>query len=207
MALGYVLVESMRPGSRLDGLPLTLTKIERYPVRDPTPEQPSVWTTVEFEFPEEEAGRLADALAEVLEEKGGWYSHFNVSRETFVAAVPTRRQDGSGSGSPSFGATADAARSADAAAPAPPPPSTTSSRAQHTHTCSSTPRTCRQRASPATTGTAPSSAPTTAPTASSSPTSSRWWKSRRPRSSSFAASSSDGTSVTRYRESPEPGSA
>jgi hypothetical protein len=84
VALGYVLVESMRLGSGLEGLPLTLTKIERYPVRNATPEQPSVWTTVEFQFPEEEAGRLADALADVLEEKGGWYSHFNVNGETFV---------------------------------------------------------------------------------------------------------------------------
>jgi hypothetical protein len=84
MALGYVLVESMRPGTRLEGLPLTLKKIERYPVRYATPDQPSVWTTVEFEFPEEEAGRLAEALAGVLDEHGGWYSHFNVNRETFV---------------------------------------------------------------------------------------------------------------------------
>jgi hypothetical protein len=84
VALGYVLVESMRLGSGLEGLPLTLTKIERYPVRNATPEQPSVWTTVEFQFPEEEAGRLADALADGLEEKGGWYSHFNVNGETFV---------------------------------------------------------------------------------------------------------------------------
>ena len=67
MALGYVLVESMRPGTRLEGLPLTLTKIERYPVRDPAPEQPAVWTTVEFEFADEDAGRLADALAAVLD--------------------------------------------------------------------------------------------------------------------------------------------
>jgi hypothetical protein len=84
MALGYVLVESMRPGTRLEGLPLTLTKIERYPVRNAAPDQPSVWTTVEFQFPEEEAGRLADAFAGVLEERGGWYSHFNVSGQTFV---------------------------------------------------------------------------------------------------------------------------
>jgi hypothetical protein len=84
MALGYVLVESMRPGTRLEGLPLALTKIERYQVQDATSEQPSVWTTVEFEFPEEEAGRLADALAGVLDEHGGWYSHFNVNGETFV---------------------------------------------------------------------------------------------------------------------------
>lgn len=71
MALGYVLVESMRPGTRLEGLPLTLKKIERHPVRNATPDQPSVWTTVEFDFPEEEAGRLADALAGVLDEHGG----------------------------------------------------------------------------------------------------------------------------------------
>jgi hypothetical protein len=46
MALGYVLVESMRPGTRLEALPLTLKKIERNAVRSATPDQPSVWTTV-----------------------------------------------------------------------------------------------------------------------------------------------------------------
>jgi hypothetical protein len=84
MAFGYVLVESMRPGTRLEGLPLTLRKIERYPVRTATQEQPSVWTTVEFDFPGEEAGHLAETLAGVLDEHGGWYSHFNVNGETFV---------------------------------------------------------------------------------------------------------------------------
>ena len=84
MALGYLLVESMRPGTQLEGLPLTLRKIQRYRVRSATPDQPSVWTTVEFDFPEEEAGRLAEALAAVLDERGGWYSHFNAKGETFV---------------------------------------------------------------------------------------------------------------------------
>ena len=84
MALGYVLVEGMRAGTRIEGLPLTLRKVERYAVRDATPDQPSVWTTVEFDFPESEAGRLAETLADVLEEQGGWYSHFNVAGETFV---------------------------------------------------------------------------------------------------------------------------
>jgi hypothetical protein len=84
MPLGYVLVESMRPGSRLEGLPLTLEKIERYAVSSATPDQPSIWTTVEFAFAEPEADRLAEALAGVLEEHGGWYSHFNVKGETFV---------------------------------------------------------------------------------------------------------------------------
>jgi hypothetical protein len=84
MALGYVLVESMRPGTRLEGLPLTLKKIERSPMRNATPDQPSVWTTVEFDFPEEEACRIAAALTGVLDKHGGWYSHFNVNLETFV---------------------------------------------------------------------------------------------------------------------------
>jgi hypothetical protein len=84
MALGYVLVESMRPGTRLDGMGFTLRTIERSPVRDPAPDQPSVWTVVEFEFPDEEAGRVADALAGVLDEHGGWYSNFSVNDETFV---------------------------------------------------------------------------------------------------------------------------
>lgn len=39
---------------------------------------------VEFQFPEEGAGRLADALVGVLDEHGGWYSDFTVNGETFV---------------------------------------------------------------------------------------------------------------------------
>ena len=84
MVSGYVLVESMRPSARLEGIPLTLTKIERYPVSNATPDQPPVWTTVVFEFPEEASERVANALAEVIDEHGGWYSHFNVNGETFV---------------------------------------------------------------------------------------------------------------------------
>lgn len=84
MGRGYVLAESMRLGARLDGLSLTLRKIERYPASTATPDQPSTWTWVEFDFPDEEAGRLADALAAVLEARGGWYSNFSVGGETFV---------------------------------------------------------------------------------------------------------------------------
>jgi hypothetical protein len=79
-----VLVESMKLGTRLAGLPFTLRMIERSPVRNPAPDQPSVWTVVEFDFPDEEAGRLADALAGVLDKHGGWYSNFSVNGETFV---------------------------------------------------------------------------------------------------------------------------
>jgi hypothetical protein len=84
MIAGYILAESMPPGARLQGLPLTLTKIERYAVRDAAPGQPSVWTTIEFEFPEGEAERVANALSEVVAEQGGWYTNFDVGDETFV---------------------------------------------------------------------------------------------------------------------------
>ncbi len=83
MVAGYVLVEGMRVGARLEGLALTLTKIERYAVRNASAEQPSAWTTVEFEFAEEEAERVAEALAEVVAE-GPWYTDFTVGDETFV---------------------------------------------------------------------------------------------------------------------------
>jgi hypothetical protein len=39
---------------------------------------------VEFEFPEAEAERVPDALADVLDEHGGWYTNFTVDCETFV---------------------------------------------------------------------------------------------------------------------------
>ncbi|MGD0714357.1 MAG: hypothetical protein ABSB24_09270 [Gaiellaceae bacterium] len=84
MVSGYILVEGMRPSACLEGVPLTLTKIERYSVSNATPAQPPVWTTVEFEFPEEASEGVANALAEVIDEHGGWYSHFNVNGETFV---------------------------------------------------------------------------------------------------------------------------
>lgn len=84
VAHGYVLVEGMRPDARLDGLPFTLKKIQRLAVENATPEQPPVWTSVEFEFPETAADRVAEALAGVLNEHGGWYSDFTVDGETFI---------------------------------------------------------------------------------------------------------------------------
>jgi hypothetical protein len=84
MVSGYILVEGMRLGARLEGLPLTLKRIERRPVSNPPPGQPPVWSTVEFEFPEDETERVVDALAAVLDEHGGWYTNFTVDGKTFV---------------------------------------------------------------------------------------------------------------------------
>ena len=84
MVTGYILVEGIRVGARLEGLPLRLLKIERYPMRTATPAQPPVWTTVEFEFEEGDAERVAEALSEVISERGGWYTNFTLDDETFV---------------------------------------------------------------------------------------------------------------------------
>ena len=84
MVSGYVIAESMRTGSRLEGIPLNLTRIERHAVGSATPEQPPVLTMIEFEFAESDAERVATALAEVLEENGGWYSDFLLGDEKLV---------------------------------------------------------------------------------------------------------------------------
>jgi hypothetical protein len=83
MPTGYVIAESLRPGSSLEGLSLTLTRIERYAVESATGDQPSRWTMIRFEFREDDAGRLAGALADVLDEPG-WYADFEAGGEKFV---------------------------------------------------------------------------------------------------------------------------
>jgi hypothetical protein len=73
---GYVLAESIRPGARLEGLDLRLTKVERYRVSDAAPDQPQTWTTIEFET-DEDPERLAEALAAILDdEPSRWYTDF-----------------------------------------------------------------------------------------------------------------------------------
>ena len=41
MPAGYVIAESIRPGSQLEGHAFTLTRIERYSVDNATSDQPS----------------------------------------------------------------------------------------------------------------------------------------------------------------------
>jgi len=84
MISGYVIAESMRTGSQLSGVPLELTKIERYAVVSATAEQPGAWTMIEFKFAESDAERMIEALAEALDEHGGWYSELSLGGEKIV---------------------------------------------------------------------------------------------------------------------------
>ena len=81
---GTLLGESLRTGAMFDGLPLTVTRIFRLAAGDTGAGQPELWTFIEFEVPAAEAQELAQALAQVLDDVGGWYCNFSSPDETFV---------------------------------------------------------------------------------------------------------------------------
>jgi len=80
---GYIIAESIRSGSQLEGCAFTLTRIERFTVDNATDDQPAVWTMIHFEFPEDQAASVADALADVLD-KPGWYTNFDTHEDEIV---------------------------------------------------------------------------------------------------------------------------
>nr|WP_221377334.1 hypothetical protein [Actinoplanes polyasparticus] len=82
MLNGAVIVESLRPGSVFDDSELTLRRLSRLEVPDSTPEQPSVWTVVEFSS-QADPGELAGHFARTLTGPG-WYVSFDTDSETFV---------------------------------------------------------------------------------------------------------------------------
>ena len=83
MLTGALIVESLRPGTVLQGVDLTVRRISRGAVSDPTPDQPAVWTLVEFAAQEHSADELAARLADVLSGPG-WYASFDVGDRVFV---------------------------------------------------------------------------------------------------------------------------
>jgi len=80
---GTLIAESLRTGTTLEGLRLTVYKISRFQAQGTTPDQPDVWTTVDFEADEAQAADLAQAFADALGEPG-WYVNFSSPTESFV---------------------------------------------------------------------------------------------------------------------------
>ena len=80
---GTLIAESLRVGTNLDNLKLTVRKISRYRAQGTTPDQPDIWTVLGFETDEAGARELAEAFASVLDQPG-WYVDFHSPRETFV---------------------------------------------------------------------------------------------------------------------------
>jgi hypothetical protein len=83
MLEGTLIAESLRSGTTLDGLDLTVRRIVRHTPGGIAEDQPAIWTNIDFEAVDEQAGALADALATMLAEPG-WYPDFRSATETFV---------------------------------------------------------------------------------------------------------------------------
>jgi hypothetical protein len=88
MATGTLIGESIRSGTTLDGVPITVNKIERVEPGNISDEQlaaglPTRWTLLFFEVADDVAPALADALAAILDVPG-WYVDFHTADESFV---------------------------------------------------------------------------------------------------------------------------
>jgi hypothetical protein len=80
---GTLIAESLRVGTDLEHLSLTVSKISRYRAGGTTPEQPDIWTVFEFDADDAAADDLAQAFAGALDEPG-WYVNFQSPAEAFV---------------------------------------------------------------------------------------------------------------------------
>jgi hypothetical protein len=78
---GVLILESLKVGTELDGLQLTVRKIRRPAVGNASGDQPRVWSLLEFEV--ERGEELAEVLSRVLD-RPGWYADFHDDRESFV---------------------------------------------------------------------------------------------------------------------------
>ncbi|MCO8269623.1 hypothetical protein M1L60_03345 [Actinoplanes sp. TRM 88003] len=82
MLTGAVILESLAPGTVLDDTHVQLHKLTRYAIDDNTPEQPQVWTVLEFTSTADPT-ELAHHFARSLTGRG-WYTSYDTDDETFV---------------------------------------------------------------------------------------------------------------------------
>ncbi len=83
MIEGTLIMESLRTGTALADLGLTVQRISRYRAGGATPGQPGIWATLDFEADEARAEELAGVFAEVLAQPG-WYVNFQTPAESFI---------------------------------------------------------------------------------------------------------------------------
>ena len=81
---GCLIAESLRVGSVIDGMHLTVTKVSRAELGDVDAGQPRIWTFIEFEVADDDAEQFAHRLEGAIQSHGGWYCDFRSDAETFV---------------------------------------------------------------------------------------------------------------------------
>src|SRR5262249_12621329 len=81
---GGLIAESLRVGSVLDGVRMTVTRVSRADVGNVDVGQPRTWTFIDFEIADDDVPLLAAALERTLNREGGWYCDFRTDVETFV---------------------------------------------------------------------------------------------------------------------------
>ena len=82
---GSVIGDSLRPGAELQPSGWRVTRIWRIDLSAAAgPEQPPVWTAIEFEADDAQADALAEVLARSLKREGGWYADFRVGDDHVV---------------------------------------------------------------------------------------------------------------------------
>ncbi len=85
MIKGSVIGDSLRAGAELKPSGWRVTRIWRIDLSATAgPEQPPVWTAIEFEADDEQADALAEAFARTLKREGGWYADFRLGDEHVV---------------------------------------------------------------------------------------------------------------------------
>jgi hypothetical protein len=71
MLEGTLIGESLRVGTTLADLNLTVRKISRYRAGGTAPDQPGIWTTLDFEADESGARELTEVFAAVFTSPAG----------------------------------------------------------------------------------------------------------------------------------------
>jgi hypothetical protein len=88
MLRGTVIGESLRPGARIEDVPLRVTCIRRGGPAELSAAQiaagvPKRWTLIEFEADEADADKLATSIASALDDTG-WYVDFHSTTDSYV---------------------------------------------------------------------------------------------------------------------------
>ncbi len=83
MLAGALIIESLRVGVVIDDLGIVVRRLSRAAPTFVTPDQPAVWTLLEFRSDSADPDLLAETLAGALDSPG-WYANFDSDGQVYV---------------------------------------------------------------------------------------------------------------------------